>query len=143
MKYRILIISLFLSFVCYSQNRKITNKELCNGVLYKLPSKVQKSLSEKLKEKSNVYMELSQESDSIYRIYINEYIDNVFIEKSNKFIIVDGVPYRILLSTDYTFGVKQSPKDILTQIEKNEVYMSTSLMKINDSNEYIEFDIRN
>jgi len=88
-------------------------------------------------------LELSKQSDVVYRIYIHEYISSdVFIEKTNKYIIISDIVYPLVLTTDYTFGVKQSPKEILEQIKKNGEYMTTSFMVINDSYDYIEFDIR-
>jgi len=145
MKYKILILGLLFSFFSFSQNQKITDKDLCNGILYKLPSKAHNTLYEKLKEKEykSIYLELSKQSDVVYRIYIHEYISSdVFIEKTNKYIIISDIVYPLVLTTDYTFGVKQSPKEILEQIKKNGEYMTTSLGIIKEFSDYIEFDIR-
>jgi hypothetical protein len=132
---RILYLMILLAVSCKISRISAYNEDT---IVHLMQSNVETLLRKELKSvKNDVFFELTQ-NDSLYKItMITIKQSDVFANRSNRKLFIDGKFYPLIFDFDVDFGITDSSKDVAKKFKENTNFNFTRRLTLNHHNFYI------
>lgn len=127
---------------CSSQKIIVKNDDLSKGIVYVLPGKVQKLLSERQNNDKKVYYVLLKITDMQFRVYQDDYeLADKWIENTNRYISISGKLYPLLFDFDEYFANTETASEFLSDYKAG-IYKRTQKSIVRDYVYHVDFDLK-